>query len=650
MGTDNIFICGADEHGTPTELAAAEEKLPPKEYADKYYKIQKDIYEKWNFDFTFFGRTSSEENKKLTQDIFLSMLENGYILKEDITLPYCKHCRRFLPDRYTTGTCPQCGYEKARGDQCESCGKVLDTTELKDPRCAVCGKQDIEFRIEKHLFLNFPLLQRKLEEFVNTNNHWPYGTRNFALGWLREGLRPRCITRNLEWGIPVPLEGYEHLKFYVWMDGPIGYIGITQEAQKHGKIENWKLYWKDSKIYYFIGKDNVPFHTIFWPGMILAARDSEQRDTNFSLPYNVVGYEYLNWEGQKFSTSQGIGLFTDEALELFPTDYWRFYLSYILPENKDANFGWEDFRKRINNDLIANYGNLFYRVTHFIKENFEGKVPKGEVDEDGKEVYRKLGDAILNIENHIKGVKLRLALKEIFRFASIVNKYFQDKKPWEKKNVYDVGNTLYTCVNLLRSLSIMLYPYIPSTAETALKSLGVDTKAIKWENVADEKIKSGQKIEAKLLFKKIEDKDLERAKKYVSKYARVSKKGGVKEPAVSSLLKKKEKIKLVDDMLPFEEFQKVELIVGTITSVNDHPKADKLYIVDVDMGSEIRKLVVGLKEKYQKDDLKGKQVIVVANLEPKELRGVKSHGMLLAAEDGTIISPMQPVKNGTKIL
>ncbi len=631
-------------------MSALAEGLPPKEYSDKYYEIQKSIYEKWNFDFSFFGRTSSLTNHQMTQDIFLSANENGYILKENIVVPFCTSCQRFLADRYIVGSCPHCGYEYARGDQCEQCSTVLDPIDLLNSKCTVCGSSEIKFQNEKHLFLNLPLLQDKLRSWIEKQDHWRWNTRTLALGWLKEGLKPRCITRNLKWGVKVPLKGYEHLVVYVWFDAPVAYISITKDGNKENFIkENWKLYWKDSKIYHFLGKDNIPFHTIIWPAILLAARDSEQRDTNFSLPYNVIGYEYLNWGGEKFSTSKGIGLFSDEVLDIFPVDYWRFYLSYILPENKDANFDWEDFRRRINNDLIANYGNLFYRVTHFIRENFDGKVPKGEIDSDGKELYQKLDDTIANIENYLKDVKLRLALKEIFKFASAVNKYFQDKKPWERKNVYDVGNTLYTCVNLLRSLSIMLYPYIPSASETALKSLGIDSKSIKWENVSEEKIRPGQKIEANILFKKIEDKELDKIKKYVSKYSKISKAERDEKSKKEPLTLTKEKIKMVDGMIPFDEFQKIELVVGTIISVDDHPKADKLYVIEVDIGKETRKLVAGLREKYEKDDLKGKQVIVVTNLEPKELRGVKSHGMLLAADDGTLISPTNPVDNGTKI-
>ncbi len=649
FGVDNIYICGTDDHGTAVELGAEEEKISPHEYAKKYHKIQDSIYRQWNFDFTFFGQTSSKTNHDITQAVFLAAHKNGYTIHKQIIIPYCENCRRFLPDRYIVGTCPKCGYDTAKGDQCEKCASVLDPEELKSPRCAICNLSHISFRKEKHIFLNYAMLSDKLKSWIE-ETHWPHNTKALALGWIKEGLEPRCITRNLKWGINVPLDGYDDLVFYVWFDAPIGYISITKDAADAGKIKSWKEYWTDSKVYHFLGKDNIPFHTIFWPGTLIAAKDTfiGKEKINFVLPHEVIGYEYLNWEGQKFSTSKGVGLFSDEVADLFPIDYWRFYLSSILPDNKDSNFDWSDFQRRINNELIANYGNLFYRVTHFIKSNFDGEVPKGKLDKDGEELYKKLEEAAAKIEKNVRDVHLRTALNNVFAFASEVNKYFQKKKPWEKKNAYDTGNTIYTSVNLLRSISIMLYPYMPSTAEAALNALGAEKKDIKWSGILEEKIKPGQKIEAKILFKKIEDKDLEKAKGYVSKYARypnerkINRAGQIKD--------RKEKINVVDGMIPIEEFGKLELVAGTIVSVKDHPSADKLYVLEVDMGKEIRQLVAGLREKYKKEDLKGKQIVVVANLEPKELRGVKSHGMLLAAGDeAVILSPEKRVPNGAKI-
>ncbi|MEM5814709.1 MAG: methionine--tRNA ligase, partial [Candidatus Aenigmatarchaeota archaeon] len=268
FGIENIYICGTDEHGAQTEICAAQERLSPKDYSDKYYAVQADIYKKWGFDFTFFGRTSSEANHRLTRQLFLAMNKNGFIKKGEMQLPYCRFDRKFLTDRYVEGRCPHCAYERARGDQCESCGRILDPTELQEPVCMICGRREIEFKTEKHLFLDLSKLEPQLASWISRNKHWPANVRAIALSWLKEGLKPRCITRNLEWGVKVPLKGYTHLVFYVWFDAPIAYIAMTSECRK-----DWKKWWSgDVKVYHFLGKDNIPFHTIFWPGMLMAGR------------------------------------------------------------------------------------------------------------------------------------------------------------------------------------------------------------------------------------------------------------------------------------------------------------------------------------------------------------------------------------------
>lgn len=627
FGINNVYVCGTDDHGTAVEIAASEENLTPEAYAKKYYEIQKTIYEKWDFDFTFFGQTSSKTNHEITQDIFRNIYKNKYIKKQTITLPYCKKCRKYLADRYIEGTCPHCGHETARGDQCEKCGKVLDPAELKEPYCVVCKSKYIEFREEEHLFLDLTKLQPKLKEWIEKNTHWPENTRNFALGWIKEGLKPRCITRNLEWGVKVPIKGFEHLTVYVWVDAPIGYISITKDAQERKKIRDWKKFWsKETHVYHFLGKDNIPFHTIIWPGMLMAAE-------KYTLPYFVQGYEYLNWEGDKFSTSKGVGLFSDEALDLFPADYWRFYLSSLLPENKDSNFDWDGFQKKINSELIGNFGNLFHRATHFIVKNFGSRVPHPKLRKKEHELEKTAKNTIKRIEQLIEEVKLRDALKEIMALASETNKYFQEKQPWEtiKTDKQDCETTLYTTVNVLRIISTLLYPYIPGSSEKALRLLGV--KVCAWENLHKFTIKPGHEVKAQILFRKIEADELEKAKKYITKH----KKKQISEKGIEETEKSTSK----PANLNFK--------IGTIISVEDHPDAEKLYVLQVDLGGEARQLVAGLKKMYKKEELEGRQIAVVTNLEPKELRGVRSHGMLLAAEPGVILSPREKVENGANV-
>ncbi len=518
MEIENIFICGTDEHGTQTEIAAVSEKLSPAEYSEKYYKIQKEIYEKWNFDFTFFGRTSSKSHVEITQQFFNSIYKNGYVEKGDLSLPFCKGCKMFLADRYIEGTCPGCQNDKARGDQCEQCSKLIDPNELINPKCKVCGKSEIIFKKEKHLFLDLSKLQEELKKWIMKSKQWPVGTRNFALAWLAEGLKPRCITRNLKWGIKVPLKGYSHLVFYVWFDAPIGYISITKEGSvdknAKKKIKNWKKWWTDSQVYHFLGKDNIPFHTVFWPGMLMA---SKSKLVDYNLPHLVQGYEYLNWQDEKFSTSRGIGLFSDDALEMFPSDYWRYYLISILPEKKDSNFEWNEFQTKINNELIANYGKLFYRTTSFIVKHF-GKVPRPLKPGTAEiEMNANIKKSLDKIKEHVTEVKLKDALKECLNISDEINKYFQIKEPWimvrDKKTRKYSASTLYYAINALVTATYVLKPIMPQTINQAIKFLNIkDGDKIKWKDLNKPLIKPGHSLKSIILFQKVDDNEISRLK------------------------------------------------------------------------------------------------------------------------------------------
>ncbi|MBI5347598.1 MAG: methionine--tRNA ligase [Candidatus Aenigmarchaeota archaeon] len=602
LGIPNIYICGTDDYGTATEIAAKQEGMKPKAYCDKYYKIQKEIYKQWNFDFTYFGQTSTPEHTKLVQGVIKTMHKKGYVIKGVLKLPYCNACKKYLADRYVGGECPYCSYDGARGDQCEKCSKVLDPADLRNAYCNICKSKDISFKEEKHLFLDLQSLQPKLKKWIESKQ-WPENTKNIALAWIKEGLKPRCITRNLEWGIPVPIKGYEHLLVYVWIDAPWGYVSITQH------LNEWKKWWTDSKIVHFLGKDNIPFHTIFFPATIMASE-------KISLPHFVAGYEYLNWEGKKFSTSKGMGLFSDDALKLYPADYWRFYLARILPETKDSNFDWDAFENRINNELIANYGNLFYRVTSFIEKNFSSVPKPGKMGEAEKKLQANLQKKVSEVEQLIDSVRLREALQKIMEISADVNKYFQDKKPWAGKDE-ETRTALYVSVNALRTITTLLWPYIPETAEKALQAL--DVKRTKWSDITDFIIKPGHKVQAWMLFKKIEEGEIKR-KKIVE--------------SITSAMEKKP-----------------DLRIASITQAEEHPKAGKLYVLSLDLGTMgERTIVAGLREKYKKNELIGKQTVVVTNLEPRELKGVVSNGMLLACDDGTLLVPEKKIRNGSALI
>lgn len=513
---DIVFIGGTDEHGSPTEVAAYEAGLSPKELCDKLYGVHKQIYDWLGISYDNFSRTSSHINHNITKDIFTKLYQNGYIYKGKLLLPYCKTDKRFLPDRWVEGTCPHCGYRPARGDQCDGCTKLLDPIELIDSYCIIC-KNKPEFKEVEHLFLDLPKFQNQLEKWINENTHWKENVRNLALGWIKEGLKPRCITRDLQWGIHVPLKGFEDKVFYCWFDAPIGYISSTVEwAEKIGKPDDWKKYWqnKETKIVHFIGKDNIPFHTIIWPAILMGAE-------KYNLPYQIGGLEFLNYKGEKISKSRNWGVFLevvddkvrvkieDKFIDINP-DFLRFYLSSIIPETRDSNFDPKDFENKINNELIGTYGNFVYRVLSFLKSNFNGTVPEPhELDEIDKDLLNEIAVVKKKIKEYVLNLKLRDSLNTILELSRLGNVYFQKKKPWEtiKKDPKQCQTTLYISTNLVRSLAIFFEPYIPFSCENLWKQLNLEGSVHEqdFETVDRLEIPIGHKIgKVEPLFKKLE--------------------------------------------------------------------------------------------------------------------------------------------------
>jgi len=392
-GHETIYICGTDEHGTRTEIEAQARDISPDEYCRELHQKIYELYNWLNIEFDNFGRTSSPENHKLTQEIFLKLYENGYIFADTIKQLYCTECDRYLPDTYVEGKCPNCGSEDAKGDQCDECLKVLEPGELLNPRCKICGCTP-EICETKHLFLDLPKLSGKLESWINSTN-WTGIIKNLPLGWIKEGLKPRCITRDLKWGVQVPLDGFEDKVFYVWFDAPIGYVASTVEwAQKTGSVSEWKIWWKnnDANVVHFIGKDNVPFHEIIWPSMLIGANDG------WNLPSYISSNEYLNYEGGQFSKSRKRGVFTSDIINLkFTPDIWRYYLLIIRPQSKDADFDWHDLMDKVNNELIGNFGNFINRTLSFTSKNF-GEIPQADYNDYND--YNEEDIAILNeVEN-----------------------------------------------------------------------------------------------------------------------------------------------------------------------------------------------------------------------------------------------------------
>jgi methionyl-tRNA synthetase len=588
-GEDVISVCGTDEHGTTTEVKALEEGLTPRQLVDKYFKIHKEIYEWFNCEFDCFGRTSSDENKEVSIDIFKKLDKNGFIKENTLQQPFCNKCLKFLSDRYVEGTCPHCGYEEARGDQCESCGKLLNATELKNPKCKVCDSIP-EIKDTKHLFIDLPKIEPELKKWMKkVESKWSDNAKTMTNAWIRDGLKERCITRDLKWGIPVPKKGYEKKVIYSWFDAPIGYIGITKECKK-----DWHDWWHTpdkTRLVQFMGKDNIPFHTILFPSFLIGTKD------NYTVMTDINVNEYLNYETGKFSKSRGEGVFGDDAQNSGITaDAFRYYIMVNRPESSDTTFTWSDFQSKINNELVANLANLVNRTIVFINKFFDGKLPDGQADmlfiDNLLPHYETVGKLMSDIQ-------LKDALKEIFAISKKANQYFQEKEPWKTKDPL----AMISLANVVKDLAILIEPFLPKTSSSMFKQLNISPK--KWDNLGKIEIKQKHKLgKQEHLFSKLEDKQVEELK--------------------DQFKGKSSKFNL-------------DLKVAKILSVEDHPEADKLLVLQVDLGAEKRQIVAGIKNYYSKKDLVGRNIVVVTNLEAVKLRGVESNGMLLAADDGDVV-------------
>ncbi|MBN2545803.1 MAG: methionine--tRNA ligase [Spirochaetes bacterium] len=601
---DSLFICGTDEYGTTTETRAIQEKMTPKQLCDKYYKIHKDIYDWFQIDFSYFGRTSDPKQTEIVQEIFLKLYNNGYIIKDKLIQPYCENDKIFLADRYIEGTCPSCKYENAKGDQCENCGKLLNPSELINAKCTLCGNTPI-FKETKHLFLDLEKIKTELEKWINKTSkkgNWSNNALSITKGWLDQGLLKRCITRDLKWGIPVPLEDYKDKVFYVWFDAPIGYISITAT-----KFKDWQNWWKNPDeidLYQFMGKDNIPFHTIIFPSTLIGTKD------NWTMLKTISSTEYLNYEDVKFSKSRGTGVFGDQVKETgIDSDLYRYYLLRNRPEKNDTQFYWIDFMEKVNGEIIANYANLVNRVMQFIDKFFDGIVPDFH---DKKSIY-----ASINIKNNVKEIidlyeeiELKKALLKILDMSSIGNKFFQDNEPWSsvKTDKELAKNIIGSLACFVKDISILLYPYIPKTIIKVFDLLNLKKDDILLKNINNKDLIVNKKIKKPaILFNKLEKEQIEQFRLKFSGQQKTEEKEG---------------------------FNKLHLKAGKIIEVKRHPRADKLYIEKVDLGNnEIRQIVSGLVPYYKEEELLNKKIILVYNLKPAVLRGEKSEGMLLAAEN-----------------
>lgn len=601
-GEDVKFVCGTDEHGTPIVIKAEAEGKTPQQIADYYNKIIGDELKALGVSFDNFSQTSKKTHHELTQYFYEKIKANGHITEKTVKQLFCRKCGRFLPDRYVIGICSHCG-APARGDHCESCGRHLSVSELKEPKCLSCSSVP-EVRETKHYFFKLSTFSEKLKEYLK-NQYISENARNYALPWLSE-LDDWDITRDMGWGVKMP--GTDKV-FYVWFDAPIGYISFTKEI-----LPNWKDYWK-SRVVHFIGKDIIYHHVLFWPAMLMA-------EGEFPPPAAVQAGGFLTLEGEKMSTSRNHVVWIADYLKAFPPDYLRFFLISAAAIDQDIDFSWRAFGEKTNSELIGNYGNFVNRVLSFCKAKFGGVVPNlGALDQEDKKLVKKLEESHARVTKLLEEFNFIEALKEIMALSRAGNEYFQKKEPWKG----NAENAINLGVNLARSLAIMVEPFLPFSSSELLKQ--INTKG-DWKSAGEFAIKGGHKIgEVKPVFRKIEDAEI------TAQIAKLPAKKAV--PEAKPVAKKSPSS--IKKMIKYEDFQKLDLRVAEILDVKPHPNADKLFVLDVDIGGEKRQLVAGIKQHYKAEELKGKKIIVVANLEPAKLRGVESQGMLLATEkDGKL--------------
>lgn len=504
-GEDVVLVSGSDEHGTPIEVEALRLGIPPKQLTDKNHAKVVELFKKWGFSFNNYTRTENPVHKEFVQNHLMKIYDNGYIFVQETEMPYCEKCGRFLPDRFVEGKCPYCSYERARGDQCNACGRLLEPTLLIEPYCVIC-KSKPAIKRTKHWYFDLSKFSEKLRDYISSNKQLSSNTRNFSLSFIKEGLKPRAVTRDVEWGIPAPFPEAENKTIYVWVEAVLGYVSATIEYFKNcGEPEKWREYWfnKDVKTLFFIGKDNIPFHTIIFPALLLGSHE------NYSLPWNVSATEFLQFKGEAFSKSRRIGVFIDEVLELFPADYWRYFLAATRPETKDTNFSWKLFIEKVNADLNDTLGNFIHRTLKFINSQFNSEVPKpSNLSEDEERVLNTLEERVETIGKQIEDCKLQSAANNVVGISRMGNQYLNEKEPWNviKKDRDKAANTIYVAAQIVKTLALVSAPFIPFAAEELWRTLNLPGSI--HEKEWDEALKplpASHKIgKAMPLFRKIE--------------------------------------------------------------------------------------------------------------------------------------------------
>ena len=608
-----LMVGGSDMHGSPVTVRADEEGVPPAVIANRYHALHARNIEQLGVRYDLYWNTADPNHKRDCQEIFATLWKKKYIDERVMSSPYCAAGNHYLPDRYVEGECPWCHFKAARGDQCENCGRLLDPFELIDPRCRVHHTPPSP-KETKHAFFRLSAFQDRLRRWIAGKTHWRLPVLTFSRAWLDEGLKDRPVTRDIDWGIEVPLPGPEWTskRIYVWFEAVMGYLTASRECwRRRGQPDRWKEWWYDpaAKHYYFVGKDNIVFHTLFWPAILMGY------DEALVLPYDVPATQFMNISGERMSAGRGRGVWLSDLLERFSPDQIRYYGTANMPELKDSEFDWKDFAQRNNSELLAVYGNFVHRALTFTAKNFANAVPPaGFLDATDKAMLRGIEEQWRKVGQNLEFCHFRDALREAIQLARLGNQYFDQKAPWDlvRKDRTACGTALHVALRVSRSLAVIMAPFTPFSSSSLWNALGHDSDvhAQAWD-AALEDLPAGQSLRVGApLFSKIE----------------------IEAPS---------------------EGDRLDVRVGRIVDVQDHPNADKLYVIKVDLGDEVRTLVAGMKANYTKEQMLGKRVAVLCNLEPAKLRGVLSNGMVLAAEDERDVGLLLPPENaapGTQIL
>jgi len=626
QGKDVAFICGSDEHGVAISMKAKKEGITPQEVIDKYHALIKQSFEDFGISFDNYSRTSAKIHHDTASEFFKKLYDKGDFIEEVTEQLYDAEAGQFLADRFVIGTCPKCGNDEAYGDQCERCGSTLNATDLINPRSAISGSKPV-IKETKHWFLPLDRYDAFLREWIleGHKNDWKPNVYGQVRSWLDDGLKPRAVTRDLDWGIPVPVVGAKGKVLYVWFDAPIGYISSTKEwAQREGK--DWEPYWKseDTKLVHFIGKDNIVFHCVIFPAMLKA-------EGSYILPDNVPANEFLNLEGNKLSTSKNWAVWLHEYLQDFPgqQDVLRYALTSNAPETKDNDFTWKDFQARNNNELVAIFGNFINRVVVLTNKYYEGVVPQpndfSDVDEATLTEMRAYPAVIAS---SVERYRFREALGELMNLARLGNKYLADEEPWKviKDDPARVQTQMYVALQIATALSVVSEPFLPFTAAKLKGMLGITSGAVEklsWNDISlktDLLPAGGQIGQAELLFAKIEDEEIQ---KQVDKL----------EATKTANAAENKKAEPQKELIQYDDFAKMDIRTGTILEAEKMPKANKLLVLKVDTGIDVRTIVSGIAESFTPEEVVGKRVTVLVNLAPRALRGVESQGMILMTQN-----------------